>query len=66
METQLLDIIVDDERILLVTEIDAISFVRNREANKIPAKYVGKFFNRRVYRFNSAQEKTYFLLKWQK
>ena len=59
-------IVVEDERVLLVPDYDTNSFIRNREATKIPAKYVGKFFNRRVYQFNSAQEKTYFLLKWQK
>ena len=60
------DIVVEDECVLLVSESDVNSFIQNRYTSNIAAKYVGKFFNKRVYRFNSGAEKTYFLLKWQR
>lgn len=60
------DIRVEDPCVLLVAEYDVNSFIKNRERSKIDAKYVGKFFNLRAYRFNTPQEKTFFLLKWQK
>lgn len=58
------DIVVDDERILLVGEADLGSFITNQHTGDIRTKYVGKFFNHRAYQFDTASERTYFLLGW--